>query len=330
MVGRPGGALAAGTHARERAAAGAGRAAASGRAVAGHRWVRARRVRARVHGGHEAAVGRDQKDLSREMRGGECERLSVVSRQKGKTYSIEPSHPLPDDSTTSTRPSLTSLFGWEAVTLGDVAACAGQARFCRTCTPDAPTTTSKNKERWKQQKGGREAEGREGRRARAREPGETGERGEGAARGAAARAGQRRASGREGGWHGPPAGRGGRLAAGRRGERCAGDGWWGLGRGGGRPNSPSPEKPSERASEAGQTKGGEAERSGPPRAGFLQGGRRGRAGSSEGEVTHARPKVSDFPKSRKGGRLGGFPQVPSDPVLCVSECRVWGREMGGQ
>ena len=290
MVGRPGGALAAGTHARERAAAGAGRAAASGRAVAGHRWVRARRVRARVHGGHEAAVGRDQKDLSREMRGGECERLSVVSRQKGKTYSIEPSHPLPDDSTTSTRPSLTSLFGWEAVTLGDVAACAGQARFCRTCTPDAPTTTSKNKERWKQQKGGREAEGREGRRARARESGETGERGEGAARGAAARAGQRRASGREGGWHGPPAGRGGRLAAGRRGERC-GDGWWGLGRGGASKLAKSRE--AERASERGRAnqgrRGGE-ERSPkgriPSRRAAGAGGlirRRGHARTPEGE-----------------------------------------------
>ena len=40
-----------------------------------------------------------------------------------KTCSIWPSHPVPDGSTTQTRPSLTSLFGWEAVTLGDVAAC---------------------------------------------------------------------------------------------------------------------------------------------------------------------------------------------------------------
>ena len=260
------------------------------------------------------------------MRGGECERLSVVSRQKGKTYSIEPSHPLPDDSTTSTRPSLTSLFGWEAVTLGDVAACAGQARFCRTCTPDSPTTTSKNKERWKQQKGGRSGGARGAPRASARvgrDGGGGGERGGGAS-GAAARAGQRRASGREGGWRvaRPPAG--GR-AGWRRGERC-GDGWWGLA---GRPNSPSPEKPSERASERARQANAraEAERSGPPRAGFLQVQRRGRAGSSEGEGAggssegEVTPEGASFPQVQRRGRLCGFPQV-----LCVSECGVerWG------
>ena len=37
--------------------------------------------------------------------------------------SIKPSRVVPHRSTTLTRPSLTSLFGWEAVTLGDVAAC---------------------------------------------------------------------------------------------------------------------------------------------------------------------------------------------------------------
>ena len=41
---------------------------------------------------------------------------------QNKMYSIGPSLPLPDGSTTPTRPSLTSLFEWEAVTLGDVAA----------------------------------------------------------------------------------------------------------------------------------------------------------------------------------------------------------------
>ena len=67
-------------------------------------------------------------------------------RRKKKTYSIEPSHPLPDDSTTSTRPSLTSLFGWEAVTLGDVAACASVSptELCIhhffTATPSSPST----------------------------------------------------------------------------------------------------------------------------------------------------------------------------------------------
>ena len=41
---------------------------------------------------------------------------------KNKTCSTVPSNPLPDDSTTTARPSLTALFEWEAVTLGDVAA----------------------------------------------------------------------------------------------------------------------------------------------------------------------------------------------------------------
>ena len=43
---------------------------------------------------------------------------------KNKTCSTVPSNPLPDDSTTTARPSLTALFEWEAVTLGDVAAYA--------------------------------------------------------------------------------------------------------------------------------------------------------------------------------------------------------------
>ena len=48
--------------------------------------------------------------------------------RKCKICSIRPSHLLPDDSTTLTRPSLTSLFEWEAVTLGDVAAYEGEGR----------------------------------------------------------------------------------------------------------------------------------------------------------------------------------------------------------
>ena len=60
-----------------------------------------------------AAPGR-----ARRARGGD---RGPTSRDK--TCSIWPSHPVPDGSTTQTRPSLTSLFGWEAVTLGDVAAC---------------------------------------------------------------------------------------------------------------------------------------------------------------------------------------------------------------
>ena len=178
----------------------------------------------------------------------------------------------------------------------------------------------------------RGGEKRRGARGAARERESRERRGSG---GRGRREGRQREQG-SGGRAGVRVGGTGRRLAGAAGWRRGGgaSGVLGMGGGGsdagGRPNSPSPEKPSERASEAGQTKGGEAERSGPPRAGFLQVQRRGRAGSSEGEVTHARPKVSDFPKSRKGGRLGGFPQVPSDPVLCVSECRVWGREMGGQ
>ena len=42
---------------------------------------------------------------------------------KSKTCSTEPSHVVPHHSTTSARWSLTSLFGWEAVTLPGVAAC---------------------------------------------------------------------------------------------------------------------------------------------------------------------------------------------------------------
>ena len=52
--------------------------------------------------------------------------------RRDKTCSIWPSHPVPDGSTTQTRPSLTSLFGWEAVTLGDVAAC--DTTSCKRCT----------------------------------------------------------------------------------------------------------------------------------------------------------------------------------------------------
>ena len=42
--------------------------------------------------------------------------------KKDKTCSISPSRVVPHRSTTDTRGSLTSLFGWEAVTLPDVAA----------------------------------------------------------------------------------------------------------------------------------------------------------------------------------------------------------------
>ena len=259
-----------------------------------------------------------KKGLSREMRGGECERLSVVSRQKGKTYSIEPSHPLPDDSTTSTRPSLTSLFGWEAVTLGDVAACAGQARFCRTCTPDAPTTTSKNKERWKQQKGVARSGGARG---APRESARVGRDGGGGGRGAAARAGRRRERGSGGragvrvggGWRGPPAG-----GAGPAGGGASGGGWgWGLAGASKLAKSREAERASERASEANAR--AERRRGAVPQGqdSFKSRGGGGRAHPKE----RSRPKVRHFPKSREGGRLCGFPQV-----LCVSECGVerWG------
>ena len=46
---------------------------------------------------------------------------SVKKVEENKMCSTEPSHLLPDDSTTSARSSLTSLFGWEAVTLGGMA-----------------------------------------------------------------------------------------------------------------------------------------------------------------------------------------------------------------
>ena len=47
----------------------------------------------------------------------------VTASKKYKTCSTEPSHVVPHHSTTSARWSLTSLFGWEAVTLHCVAAC---------------------------------------------------------------------------------------------------------------------------------------------------------------------------------------------------------------
>ena len=48
---------------------------------------------------------------------------------KKSMRSTEPSHPLPDDSTTSARSSLTALFEWEAVTLDDMAAHAVVVKF---------------------------------------------------------------------------------------------------------------------------------------------------------------------------------------------------------
>ena len=49
-------------------------------------------------------------------------------REKLKTCSISPSRVVPHRSTTDTRGSLTSLFGWEAVTLPDVAARGNHGR----------------------------------------------------------------------------------------------------------------------------------------------------------------------------------------------------------
>ena len=51
------------------------------------------------------------------------EELKKRKRQKSKTCSTRPSRVVPHRSTTRARPCLTSLFGWEAVTQGDMAAC---------------------------------------------------------------------------------------------------------------------------------------------------------------------------------------------------------------
>ena len=84
-------------------------------------WAHARASANRLSGGDQIDESSDDATNT------PAQYQSGRKARKTKTYSIEPSHPLPDDSTTSTRPSLTSLFGWEAVTLGDVAACEGQA-----------------------------------------------------------------------------------------------------------------------------------------------------------------------------------------------------------
>ena len=48
---------------------------------------------------------------------------SKIEKVKSKTCSTRPSRVVPHRSTTRARPCLTSLFGWEAVTQGDMAAC---------------------------------------------------------------------------------------------------------------------------------------------------------------------------------------------------------------
>ena len=62
-----------------------------------------------------------------------------MQNAKRKMYSIGPSLPLPDGSTTPTRPSLTSLFEWEAVTLGDVAAHGNRSPKLYTRPKQHPT-----------------------------------------------------------------------------------------------------------------------------------------------------------------------------------------------
>ena len=56
------------------------------------------------------------------LEAGQKENANGHCYRKRKECSKRPSLPLPDGSTTRSRPSLTSLFEWEAVTLGDVAA----------------------------------------------------------------------------------------------------------------------------------------------------------------------------------------------------------------
>ena len=53
-------------------------------------------------------------------RKGKDNKIQTNTEETKKTCSIQPSRVVPHRSTTWTRPSLTSLFGW--VTLGDVAA----------------------------------------------------------------------------------------------------------------------------------------------------------------------------------------------------------------
>ena len=70
-------------------------------------------------GGGEGGVG-DGVEMAWRREGGSA-REGGCFRKKG-TCSISPSRVVPHRSTTDTRGSLTSLFGWEAVTLPDVAA----------------------------------------------------------------------------------------------------------------------------------------------------------------------------------------------------------------
>ena len=53
----------------------------------------------------------------------ERDELKKRKRPKSKTCSTRPSRVVPHRSTTRARPCLTSLFGWESVTQGDMAVC---------------------------------------------------------------------------------------------------------------------------------------------------------------------------------------------------------------
>ena len=50
--------------------------------------------------------------------------------EKSKTCSMSPSQLVPHAGTADTRPCLTSLFEWEAVTQGDMAACEREGCVC--------------------------------------------------------------------------------------------------------------------------------------------------------------------------------------------------------
>ena len=70
----------------------------------------------------DLGINLDLQEENMIKRKGKDNKIQTNTEETKKTCSIQPSRVVPHRSTTWTRPSLTSLFGWEAVTLGDVAA----------------------------------------------------------------------------------------------------------------------------------------------------------------------------------------------------------------
>ena len=105
-------------------------------------WAFTQKGGTRKEGAKHAAMGlrtdgRDEKRRRKTCGNGRSHRRARQEKtaqnmrqwalKKKKTCGNGPSRVVPHRSTTPSRPSLTSLFEWEAVTLGDVAACEEQA-----------------------------------------------------------------------------------------------------------------------------------------------------------------------------------------------------------